>query len=618
MQKILTTLSSIILVLTLTACSASKAQTITGQIASTSNTTGVTTVSTTGAATMDEALAENSSVHEYASDAAWDEAVVVEITLNGSSISVDGEGVSVDGSTATIFAAGTYCLSGVLDDGQIIVDSESEAAVRLILNGVELRSSSSAPLYIVKSEETVIILADNTTNLIADGADYVYTDPETDEPNAAVFSAADLTILGGGALTVQGNNNDGIASKDGLIIAGGSLSVTALDDGLRGKDTLVVEDGVLSVEAGGDGLKADNVEDASKGFIYIQGGVLEITADGDAITAQTDVMVSGGEITVSSGGGSNGWVDESTSAKGIKGVVSVNIDGGSFTIDSADDAIHSNGSITINNGSFNLASGDDGMHADATLTINGGSILVRQSYEGLESAVITINAGELHIVASDDGINVAGGADASGMNAGFGGGRGGGPGQDAFAYAGDYYLYINGGYTFVDAGGDGLDANGAIEMTAGVVLVNGPTENMNGALDTIGGFNISGGMLVAVGSAGMAQAPDQSSSQNSLLVFLSGTLPAGTLISIQNSAGEEILTFASTKQYQSIAFSSPELANGESYTISYGGSASGSGVDGLYQDGGYSGGTELTSFTVSGVVTQIGSGGGMGGGRTRP
>ena len=618
MQKILTTLSSIILVLTLTACSASKAQTITGQIASTSNTTGVTTVSTTGAATVDEALAENSSVHDYASDAAWDEAVVVEITLNGSSISVDGEGVSVDGSTATIFAAGTYCLSGVLDDGQIIVDSESEAAVRLILNGVELRSSSSAPLYILKSEEVVIILAEDTTNLIADGADYVYTDPETDEPNAAVFSATDLTILGGGALSVQGNNNDGITSKDGLIIAGGTLSVTALDDGIRGKDYLVVEDGTLTVLAGGDGLKADNAEDATKGFIDIQGGVLDITAGGDAITAETDVIVSGGEITVQSGGSSHAWVDASTSAKGIKGVVSVNIDGGSFTIDSADDAIHSNGSITINDGTFNLASGDDGMHADATLTINGGNILVSHSYEGLESAVISINAGEIHLYTSDDGINVAGGADASGMTPGFGGGRGGGPMQDDFAYSGDYYLYINGGYTFVDAGGDGLDANGAIEMTGGVVLVNGPTENMNGALDYIGGFNISGGMLVAVGSAGMAQAPDQSSSQNSLLVYLSSMLPAGTLISIQDSSGASILTFASTKAFQSLAFSSPDLHNGETYTISYGGSASGDGVDGLYTDGSYSGGTALTSFTVSDVVTQIDSGGGMDGGRTRP
>jgi hypothetical protein len=616
MKKTIAAISTLITVLALTACSASSAETISGQTVSTSNTAGVTTVSATGAATVEEALAENSEVHEDASDYTWEDADIIPITLNGDSMRVDGEGVSVDGSTATITAAGTYSLSGSLDDGQIIVNTEAEGIVRLILNGVELRNSSSAPLYILKSDETVIYLPENTTNLIADGADYVSENPDTDEPNAAIFSAADLTIFGSGTLTVQGNNNDGIASKDGLIIASGTLTVSAVDDGMRGKDYLVVEDGVITVEAGGDGLKADNAEDPTKGFISIQAGVLNIIAGGDAITAQTDVMISGGEITVRSGGGSSAWADETISAKGIKGVVSVNIDGGTFAFDCADDAIHSNGSITINNGSFSIASGDDGMHADATLTINGGNIQITQSYEGLESAVITINGGEMHILSSDDGINVAAGNDASGMNPGFGGGRGGGPGQDAFNYTGDYYLYINGGYIWVDANGDGIDINGAVVMTDGVLLVNGPTENMNGALDYDGGFSMSGGFLAAAGSAGMAQAPDGSSSQNALLINFTGTLPAGTLVNIKNSAGEDILTFAATKQYQSLAFSSPELVSGETYTVSYGGSSSGSLVDGLFQDGNYSGGTELTSFTVSGVVTMIGSGGG--GGRMRP
>lgn len=250
-------------------------------------------------------------------------------------------------------------------------------------------------------------------------------------------------------------------------------------------------EGDVMVNAQGDGLKSDNEEDTTRGYILIEGGAVQVTSGGDAIQAQTDVLVMDGEIVLSSGGGAGGFVNQDTSAKGIKGVVNVNIDGGTFTINSADDAIHSNGSIVINGGTFRLASGDDGMHADSTLEINGGDIRISESYEGIESAVITINDGEIHIVSWDDGLNVAAGNDGSGANWGpgmgpGGGGNlvpggdgaqvpgarpgrgGGGPGQDAFAYAGDYYLYINGGHIAIDAGGDGLDANGSIGAPAGL------------------------------------------------------------------------------------------------------------------------------------------------------
>ena len=310
---------------------------------------------------------------------------------------------------------------------------------------------------------------------------------------------------------MTGNFNDGIASKDGLVIASGTIAVTAADDGIRGKDYLVVRDGRITVNAKGDGLKSDDAEDATKGYIAIENGALKITAGGDAIQAETDVVVAGGTLTLSSGGGYKARVDENTSAKGIKGVASVVIDGGTFAIDAADDAIHSNDRIVINGGKFVMATGDDGIHADATLKINGGDIRITNSYEGIESAVITINGGDIHLVSSDDGLNVAGGSEGSGMGQppapGGRPGRPGGPGQDAFTYTGKQYLYINGGYVAIEAGGDGVDVNGAITMTDGVVIVNGPIQQMNSALDYDAFFNISGGFVVAAGSAGMAQAP---------------------------------------------------------------------------------------------------------------
>ena len=559
--------------------------------------------------TVVEVQADNSQTHADAENEVWESSAVTPIVLNGDSITATADGVTVDGSIATIASAGTYSISGSLADGQIVVDTKDEAIVRLILNGVDIRNSTGAPIDIVDAEEVAIVLAENTENTVSDGTSYVFADPASDEPNAAIFSKADLTIDGSGSLTVEGNYNDGIASKDGLIIAGGTITVNAADDGIRGKDYLVVEDGNITVIANGDGLKSDNEEDATQGYIAIKGGAIQVTSGGDAIQAQTDVLVADGDITLSAGRGSTGTIDADASAKGIKGVASVTIDGGTFTVDFADDAIHSNGSVTINGGVFNLTTGDDGMHADFTLVVNGGDIRVTESYEGLESAVITLNDGAIRIVSSDDGINVASGNDGSGTNQMPGGrpGGGGGPRLDAFTFTGDTYLYINGGTIVVDAAGDGLDANGAIEMTGGVVIVNGPTQQMNGALDYDAYFKITGGLLVAAGSAGMAQAPDKSSSQVSLLLNFSSPQQAGTVIRVQTSTGDEIFTFAPQKAFQSIAFSSPELEKGTTYEIYAGGSSTGALVDGLYQDGTYAPGTLVSSFTISGIVTRLGN-----------
>jgi hypothetical protein len=554
--------------------------------------------------------AENSENHDDAEDDIWDSSASIQIHFNGNSITVDGEGATVDGSQVTITSAGTYSVSGSLAGGQIVVNTEDEGIVRLVLNGVDIRNSTSAPIYVQRAEEVLIVLADNTENHVSDGESYLFEDAEEDEPNAAIFSSGDLTIYGNGSLIVDANYQDGIASKDGLIIKSGTITVRAVDDGIRGKDYLIVKDGNITVDAQGDGLKSDNEEDATKGFVSIEEGIIQITSGGDAIHAQTDVLITAGEITLSSGGGSGSRFDVDASAKGIKALVSINIEGGAFTIDAADDAIHSNGGLTINGGTFVIASGDDAMHADSTLEVNDGDIRITDSYEGLESAVITINDGQFHVISSDDGLNVAGGMDGSGMNQGpapgGGPGRGGGPGQDVFTYSGDNYLYINGGYVVIDAAGDGLDVNGAIEMTDGVVIVNGPTERMNGALDYDASFKITGGFLVAAGSAGMAQAPSESSTQASVLLNFDSTLRAGTLVHIQSAEGSEILAFSPTKDFQSIAFSSSALVSGSTYEVTTGGSATGTVQDGLYRDATVAAGDPYTSFTVSGMVTRVG------------
>ena len=183
----------------------------------------------------------------------------------------------------------------------------------------------------------------------------------------------------------------------------------------------------------------------------------------------------------------------------------------------------------------------------------------------------------------------------------------GGPGRNTFAATGSNSLTINGGYLVVNAGGDGLDINGPITMTEGTVLINGPTNDGNGPIDYLGSFVISGGDFLAVGSAGMAMAPSTSSSQNSVMLTYSASQAAGTLVHIESDEGDDILTFAPAKTYQSVLFSSSALARGSNYVVYSGGRSTGTVQDGLYSGGTYTPGTEVTSFTISGSVTTVGS-----------
>lgn len=523
------------------------------------------------------------------------------IVFNGDTITVEGSGAVVTGKTVLITAAGTYNLSGTLNDGQVLVDVETDGLVTLVLNGVDMTSSTSAPIYIKEADEVTLVLAEGTENFVTDAATYVYASPDDDEPNAAVFSDDPLTIEGQGSLRVIGNYNDGITGKDSLMIRDAPvITVTAADDGIRGKDYLLVSGGKLTVTAQGDGLKSDNDDGANLGYIMIEGGEISINAGDDAIQAETTFTLNAGDLNLISGGSSRAVIDESRSAKGIKAKTLLTVNGGTIVIDAADDGLHSDQDLTINAGTITISSGDDAIRASYNLTINAGTIDILTSYEGIESGYITINGGDIRLISSDDGINVS---DPEAVSTGGRPGGGRGPRGN---FNSPYYLHINGGTIVVDAEGDGLDSNGSIAMTNGTVIVNGPTRNGNGALDYDGGFNMTGGLIIAAGSAGMPQTPDETSTINSVLINFDAPLAAGTLVYIQTSDGEPVLTFAPTKTFQSIAFSSPELVTGGTYEVYTGGSASGTATDGVYQDKPASPGDLYTSFTISSTVTWLG------------
>ena len=555
------------------------------------------------------------------------EKVDTNITL-GDTISVEGNGVVIENNKITISSAGTYGISGTLKDGQIIVDAGNEDNVKLVLNGANIACSNSAPIYVKNAKNAYLVLADGSENVITDGENYVFEDETSDEPNATIFSKEDLFISGTGKLKVNSNYNNAITSKDDLEIAEANIDITSVADGLRGKDSITISSGNININATGDGMKSNNSEDSEKGYILIKDGTINITSGEDGIQAETNATITGGDITINSGGGSensikenNSWgnwgkpmgfgentnstaENDTASAKGIKGNTLVKIDGGNINIDSSDDSIHSNSNVEINGGTINITSGDDGIHGDSTIDINAGEINITKSYEGIEAETININDGNIKVVASDDGINAAGGNDGSSVN--------GRPGQNNFASSGNGEINFNGGRVVVDASGDGLDANGSIYMKGGTVIVNGPENSGNGALDYDGKFEISGGLLIAAGSSGMVQSPSETSTQNSINVFTS--ISANTLLHIEDENGKELITFSPSKSVSSIVISSENIKTGTAYKVYTGGESTGNATDGLYSDGSYSGGTEGDSFTVSNTVTNVGqSSGGFGG-----
>jgi Carbohydrate-binding domain-containing protein Cthe_2159 len=544
--------------------------------------------------TVASVLAENSTNHDLTSDYNWDATSEINIVLNGNSITCNSSNVLISGKSAIIRVSGNYNITGALADGFILVATpDSSSEVRLILNGVNINNPIGPAIYITKLAKAIVVLKDGTDNYLSDGAAYTFANTSETEPNATLFSKSDLTICGEGKLSVNAKYEDAICSKDGLIVASGHIDIVAKDDGLRGKNYLIVKNGNFVLKTGGDGMKSDHALDAKKGYIHVIDGDFVISAAADAIQAITDILIEKGTFNIISGGGSNSSSANDTS-KGLKAGNHIIIDAGTFEISAADDALHSNSNITVNSGNFSISSKDDGIHADTSVSINGGDVVISKSFEGIESRVIIINSGNINVTSQDDGINLSGESVAGGSshNAPNGGSNS------------NFYLSMRGGFVVVNSGTDGLDSNGAIEMTGGTMLINGPSANGNGALDFDYSFNISGGFLVAVGSSNMAGAPTSGSTQNSVMVKLGSNQAAGSLIHIQNVVGDDILTFKSAKGYSSLAFSSPDFKNG-SYSVFKGGNCDGAETDGLYTGGTYTAGTKFKDFTVSSVTTKV-------------
>lgn len=469
------------------------------------------TVSTPLAATV-ETMDTGALFSTRDMDASYDESAAVSIRLNGDSALCSSSAVAIDGGEITLLAEGVYILSGTLTEGQVVVDAGDGDKVQIVLSGADITSAASAAIYCREADKVFLTLAAGTENSLTNGGSFQPVDDSNID--AVVFSKTDLTLNGSGSLTVTSPGGHGIVSKDELTITGGSYTLTAARHGLTCKDSVAIAGGNFTITSGSDGIHAENADDAAKGFLCIADGSFTIDAQGDAISASSQLQIDGGSFALTAGGGSAsatmkagdtmqrpGFRDfsaadavaaadateDTASCKGIKADGALTVSGGSFDLDTADDAVHSGADVAITGGEWTIRTGDDGIHADAAVLIQAGNLTIPYCYEGVEGQSVTIDGGTLDITARDDGLNAAGGSDGSGTAYGFGR-------QDPFAVDDNCAITINGGEITIVSDSDCLDSNGSLTINGGTLKLT-CSGNGNTAIDANGTYANNGGSI---------------------------------------------------------------------------------------------------------------------------
>ena len=528
----LKTVTSVTLIaaLGLTGCSTASGTTLTSgtstvHSAVSGTTAGTSTSNTAAGQTLD------AQTHYTNEDLTWDSSDEKTIDLANPTAT---DGVSVENGTITITSGGTYRLTGEYS-GQVKIEAAKTDTVRLVLDNAKITNSTGAAINVVSAAEAIIYTAAGTTNTVADEANYTATGD--DDPDAAIYSTANLTLAGEGSLSVEGSYEEGIHTTGGLVIASGTLEVNAANTGIKGKDYVDITGGIVNVTAAQDGIKSTNTDDESMGFTRLSAGSVTVSAGDDGLKAPHTLEISGGTLNIEK------------SNEGIEAQY-INILDGEVTVNSADDGIN--------------ASLKDSSSDTSSDTTSGTAAAGQQTQQNQNGQVQQAPAG--------GGAAPGGSQGSTGQNQNMpqpptdGAMSGGGGGTFEVV---DAAINISGGTVTVNAEGDGIDSNGTATFSGGTVTVNGPVAGGNNALDSNGDLLLNGGSVTAGSTADMFEAPSSASTSGYLKITDSSALTQGSTIQVTDSSGTVVANYKITKSgVQLVLVSNKNIVKGQSYTVS--------------------------------------------------
>ena len=554
----LKTVTSVTLIaaLGLTGCSTASGTTLTS---GTSTVHSAVSGTTAGTSTSNAAAGQtlDAQTHYTNEDLTWDSSGEKTIDLANPTAT---DGVSVENGTITITSGGTYRLTGEYS-GQVKIEAAKTDTVRLVLDNAKITNSTGAAINVVSAAEAIIYTAAGTTNTVADEANYTATGD--DDPDAAIYSTANLTLTGEGSLSVKGAYEEGIHTTGGLVIASGTLEANAANTGIKGKDYVDITGGIVNVTAAQDGIKSTNTDDESLGFTRLSAGSVTISAGDDGLKAPHTLEISGGTLNIEK------------SNEGIEAQY-INILDGDVTVNSTDDGIN--------------ASLKDSSSDTSSDTTSGTATTGQQTQQNQNGQVQQAPAG--------GGAAPGGSQGSTGQNQNMpqpptdGAMPGGGGGTFEVV---DAAINISGGTVTVNAEGDGIDSNGTATFSGGTVTVNGPTAGGNNALDSNGDLLLNGGTVTTGSTADMFEAPSSASTSGYLKITDSSALTQGSTVQVTDSSGTVVANYKiTTSGVQLVLVSNKNIVKGQNYTVSV---TSGS-VDAASTTAA-SGASELGSFTAA-------------------